>query len=185
MGNLKIPVIIIVFVVTLAGLLLGQHFIFRQRSLNNLEAQFASLPGVQDVTIESTSEGLILVVHMGQEFGLKPTYDRLQILAKQAGIPPHRIILQDDRGSFLYQALYDIHYAIAQGITVGDFPQMARDIRGLLDAQGIEKWEIWVEKEYVYLEMHHGSEHLYQVFSRDPIVTQSPELTRGSFWGEG
>ncbi|NMB26082.1 MAG: hypothetical protein GX986_11175 [Firmicutes bacterium] len=185
MGNLKMPVIIIVFVLTLAALLLGQHFIFRQRTLNNLEAQFAILPGIEDVTISPESEGLSLVVHMGQETGLKSTYDRLLGLAKKAGIPPHRIILQDNRGPILSQALYDIHYAIARGITVGEFPSMAMDVEAILDAQGIENREIWVEKEFVYLEMHYGTEHLYQVFSRDPVMTQSPELTRGSIWGEG
>ena len=185
MGNLKIPVIIIVFIVTLAMLLLGQHFIFQRRALNSLEAQFADLSGIDSVSIQSGPEGLSLAPHIGHGVGLKSTYDELLVLAKQAGIPPHRITLQDDRGPILSHVLYNIHYAIAQGIATGQFQSMAQAVQGELVTHGIENGEIWVDKEFVYLEMHYGSEHLYQVFSRDLTISQSSELTRGDNRGEG
>ena len=62
---------------------------------------------------------------------------------------------------------------------------MAQAVQGELVTHGIENGEIWVDREFVYLEMHYGSEHLYQVFSRDLTMSQSSELTRGDNRGEG
>ncbi|NLK08125.1 MAG: hypothetical protein GX316_05430 [Firmicutes bacterium] len=185
MGKLKLHVILIVFLLTLALLLLGQHFILRPKSLNNIEAQFVDLPGVKDVKVEAKSEGLSLMIHFGPKGGLKSTYDKILVLAKTFGIPHHRIELKDERGPVLSAALYDIHYYIAWGMAVGDFPAMVAAVNTVLDAEDITQHEIWVDKEFIFLEMHWEQEHLYQVFSRDSTLTDLPELFRGSLEQEG
>ncbi|NLJ85102.1 MAG: hypothetical protein GX322_01560 [Firmicutes bacterium] len=185
MGELKIPVVIIVFIITLALLLLGQRFIFQQRSMNNLERQFEKLVGVDNATIRHGSGGLTATIQLSDAVGLKATYDEILVLARQSGILPHSIELRDARGPVLAEALYSIHYAIAEGIATGEFQPMAQVVQAKLAALGVSEWELWVEKEFVYLEMHHGSEHLCQVFSRDGTLGHRSELARGSGRREG
>ena len=167
MGKIRIPVVVAVFVISLTLLLLGQHFIFRPHTLSNLEAKFTDIVGVKVACITSDADGLSLDVELDDELGSRASYNGILRLAKQVGIPPERITIQDDRGPILSQALYAIHYSIAEGIATGQFHRMANTVEDKLASYDIENYQIWVEQECVYLEMHYGSEHLYQVFPRE------------------
>ena len=64
------------------------------------------------------------------------------------------------------QAFYDIHYAVEEGLATGRFQLMADTVRRALAVRGIDDYQLWVDQQFVYLEMHYGSEHLYHVFPR-------------------
>ncbi|NMB45562.1 MAG: hypothetical protein GX998_04035 [Firmicutes bacterium] len=167
MGRIRIPVVIIVFAITLTLLLLGQRFVFRQHMLSNLEAEFLDTTGVKTAHIKSDADGLSLVVELQEGIGFKIAYDEMLRLSKQAGIPPERIFIQDSRGPILSEALYAIHYAVEEGIATGRFQLMVNSVENELAHRGIEDYEIWVGPQFVCLAMHHGPEHLYQVFARN------------------
>lgn len=166
MGRLKIPIVIVVFAISLTLLLLGQHFIFRPHTLSVLEAKFTNIAGVKTACVTFNDEGLSLDIELDDNPDLKSSYSQILRLAKQVGLSPERITIQDDRGPILSQALYDIHYSVAEGIATGQFRQMAAIVEEELVHHNIENYQIWVEQECVYVEMHYGSEHLYQVFPR-------------------
>lgn len=175
MGKIRIPVVIIIFAISLTMLLLGQHFIFRKHSLSNLEAKFMDVAGVKTARVEPGPDGLGLVVELENEVDLRTSYEEMVRLGRKAGIPPERIVMQDARGPILSQAVYDIHYSIAEAIATGHFQLMEKAIKDELAGRNIQDYEIWVEPGYVYLVMHYGPEHLYQVFPRHSL-----EVVRGS-----
>lgn len=170
MGRIKIPVVIVVFAISLTLLLLGQYFIFRPHTLSILEAKFINIPGVKAACVTSSTDGLGLDIELEDNPSLKASYSQILRLAKQVGIPPERITIQDDRGPILSQALYDIHYSVEEGIATGQFQRMATVVQDELASHNIENYQIWVEQECVYVEMHYGSEHLYQVFPREDFA---------------
>ncbi|NLJ26152.1 MAG: hypothetical protein GX354_12155 [Firmicutes bacterium] len=170
MGRIKIPVVIVVFAISLTLLLLGQYFIFRPHTLSILETKFSNIPGVKTACVTSDTDGLSLDIELEDNPGLRASYSQILRLAKQVGIPPEGITIQDDRGPILSQALYDIHYSVAEGIATGEFHRMATIVQDELANHSVERYQIWVERECVYVEMHYGSEHLYQVFPRADFV---------------
>lgn len=180
MGKIRIPVVIMIFAISLTLLLLGQHFIFRKHNLSSLEAEFMDISGVKAARVNSGPDGLNVVVGLENTIELKTLHDQTVRLAKQAGIPADRITIQDARGPILSQALYAIHYSVEEGIATGHFQLMAGTVSEELARRDIEDFKIWVEPGFVYLEMHYGPEHLYQVFPR-----QGLEVVRGSTVEEG
>jgi len=167
MGNLKIPIVITVFLISLTLLLLGQRFIFRPYSIGSLEARFAEINGVETARIESEPDGTSLLLQLREGTGLRHSYEEILKLSRQAGIQPERITIIDARGPVLSQALYAIHYSVAEGIATGQFRSMASAVEDELAHRDIVDYEIWVEEEFVYLEMHYGPEHLHQMFPRE------------------
>ena len=174
MGKIRIPVVIIVFLISLTLLLLGQHFVFKRHSLSSLEARFMDIPGVNTARIESDPDGLQVVVDLESTADFKETHDQMVRLGKEAGISPERISIRDTRGPILSEALYAVHYSVAEGIATGHFQLMAKTVEDELARRNIEDFEIWVGQGFLYLEMHSGPEYLYQVFPR------RVEVVRGS-----
>ena len=166
MGKINLPVLTAAVAISLALLLLGQHFLFNQHTLRSWEERFADIPGVAAAVVESTPNGLSLTLKLEKETELRETYPRILDLAARTGVSFDDISIQDDRGPVLSQTIYDIHYAIEEGIATGRFQLMADAVKDELAARGIDDYELWVDSEFIYLEMHYGPEQLYQVFRR-------------------
>ena len=62
------------------------------------------------------------------------------------------------RGQFLSQAFYDIHYAVEEGLATDRFQLMADTVRRALAVRGIDDYQLWVDQQFVYLEMRYGSD---------------------------
>ena len=165
MGKINLLVLTAVAVISLALLLFGQHFLFNNHTLRNWEARFTDIPGVAAAAVDSTPDGLGLTLKLASDADLRETHGLVLNLAVEAGISLDAISIDDDRGPVLSRTLYDIHYAIEEGIATGRFQLMADNVRDELTARGIDG-ELWVGSEFIYLEMHYGPEHLYQVFPR-------------------
>ena len=179
MGKINLPVLTIVAAVSLALLLLGQHFIFNQHNLRGLEEKFADIPGVAATAVDSTPNGLSLTLELEKETELREAYRKILNLAAEAGISFDAISIRDDRGPILSQTLYDIHYAIEEGIATGRFQLMADSVEDELAARGIDDYELWVDSQFVYLEMNYGPEHLYQVFPRGDFQLRGAPSRKG------
>ncbi len=166
MGKINLLVLTAVAVISLALLLFGQHLLFNNHTLRNWEARFTDIPGVAAAAVDSTPRGLTLTLKLAGDVEFRETFHQLLDLAVEAGVSPAAIILEDTRGPVLSQAFYDIHYAVEEGLATGRFQLMADTVRRALAVRGIDDYQLWVDQQFVYLEMHYGSEHLYHVFPR-------------------
>lgn len=166
MRKINLPVLTMVSAISLALLLLGQHFIFSRHTVRGWEEKFADIPGVAAAAVDSTPNGLSLTLQLDNETGLQETYGQILNLAAEAGISLDAVSILDTRGPILSQTLYEIHYAIQEGIATGRFQHMADAVAQGLAHRGIDNYQLWVDNELIYLEMHYGPEHLYQVFPR-------------------
>lgn len=166
MSNLRIPVILVVFISVLTLFLVGQHFLFDKQELKNLKTEFMNIDGVQNVMIERQGRGHSVTLVLVETRGLEKTYEEILTVAQRAGIPPSRITLKDNRGPRLSRALYRIHFSIQEAMATGHFQEMARVVEATLADEAIDDYRLWVDAERIYLEMHSGPEHLYEIFPR-------------------
>ncbi|MGE5654903.1 MAG: hypothetical protein ACM3ZQ_11710 [Bacillota bacterium] len=170
--GVKLPMVLIIAVVTLAVFLGGQMAIAAvtiDRPLLKLLEGRTELTGFE---IDKHAQPLRITVGLKPDADLKTVYGSLdKELTTLLGRNEYVVKVTDNRDETLRTALYDMHYAIREGLTRGNFTEMSAEIEKIAAAKGIDSHALWVDDQRLYLQLRHGDSALFEIYERTPQAT--------------
>lgn len=160
----RIGIILFVFCISL-GLVLGiTRFTHQHRVIEPIYETFQSIDGVKDVSLEEQGQHLRVVLTLEQVHRLEKTISQIIQTAEEFGLT-EQIIIVDQANELLEETFYKIHLAIEEAIAIGNFQEMAETIQEILAATNINH-RVYVNQDYIFVQLHYQESYLYQVFSR-------------------
>lgn len=159
--ELKIRIIILVAVISL-GVLFGARFAYEHLFLGSLKEAFLSIDGVADLKVERGQQ-TILVVTLERVERLETTYGAIRALAEERLGNHWTVELVDQRNGELVERYHQLHYALWQAISTGDFVEMADRVEAV--TQGLDA-RITVDRDFIYVELETEDGYLYEIMPR-------------------
>jgi hypothetical protein len=164
--GLRIPVVLLATVLALV-LFLGSRWIYYKYSYNEpLNQVLKANPAIESFSIDRRKPVIRIVVKLGAVEDIKHTYQNLQNnIQNILGNKPFQIDLQDNRDAPLKKIFYTSQFAIYEAIMQGNFREMAKCIERDASLQKSHA-TIFIDQNYIYLQMQHGNHYLYEVIPR-------------------
>ncbi|WP_242822469.1 hypothetical protein [Thermaerobacter marianensis] len=160
--------------ITLGVLLLASLFYQEQAKAAPLERDLAAVPGVAAVQVERDAGRWHVRVQLGAVDLLPATYRELRDRAdRRLGPDRYELELVDRRTPELEEAFYQVSYFVEEGRTRGDYAEAARQVEAAGRRLGLDRARLYVDAEFVYLELVRGDGVLYAVMPLRP----QPEVT--------
>lgn len=165
--NWLLVVMGILFTFTAAS---SSYFFWQQYVVTQpLTQVIQAIDGVEQVTLNTQDrKQSIQEVHvtLTNVTNLQTTFQLINdALESNLGAKKFKLILQDHRTPQLEQLYYSIHYNIYEGIFTGKFGTMAETIQEKAAAANTQA-QIYMDANYVYLQLTTATGNLYQVFPR-------------------
>ncbi len=170
----RIGIVLLVFLTTLGIALGGQKLAHQQRVIAPLYSTFEAIDGVEEVIVEDTRQGVILTLKLADVDDLSRLIASVLDQGSTMSVAS-QLKIKDQENDKLLTVYYEMHYALEQAVTLGDFQQMAKEIRDIAQEHNVA-YRVQVDSDYVYLQLHDDDNFLYQVLSRD----QAPRIRRQS-----
>lgn len=181
--TLRWPVVAISLALSLAVLFGARWLLFTQMVAGPMTRLLTALPTV--ARFETFRLGGVQVVRLevADVPDLALAYvDLYRGIGGILGTAPYRLEITDRRSPALQEALYRISPLVQEAMATGQFsllqPRLAAESRNL----GVDRARVVVDGERVYLQLHRGSEYLYEVFPRPdafaPHAVPRPLLSR-------
>lgn len=165
--GLNIPVVAVVFLLSLSGLILGQGVAYRYFTERPLQMAFDGIEGVEGFEIVDDEGQIYVQVKLGDVDNLRDVYKQIYSASrKHIGKGFKDIIIKDERDSFLEEVYYSIHFDVQEAIATGNFSRMAGEIEEKTTAAGIDKSRIYVDNDRLFIELHEGKKYLYEMIPR-------------------
>ena len=165
MKNLNIKVLLATFVLVLVVALGGQHVYHQQRVLRPLESAFLAVDGVTAVEMDQTRQGYGVTLTLAQVSSVKDVVGHVQQVAVDFDIPM-LLTIQDSNDDRLSSVYYEMHFAVEEAVALGNFQEMAVNLREIASSQQVGL-NVFVDNDYVYVQIHQDDRYLYRVISRD------------------
>ncbi|HEY8393670.1 MAG TPA: hypothetical protein VIK92_02590 [Thermaerobacter sp.] len=170
------PLAFLTALLTLAGLLVGSFFYQEQVKAAPLERDLATVPGVHSVHVERAGGQWLVRVELGGVELIPVTYRQLRELAdRRLGSGQYALRLVDRRTPELQQAFYEMSYYLEEARARGNFAEAARRIEEKGRELGLERARLYVDPEYLYLELVDDGGALYHVQQLRPPGEVSAE----------
>jgi NACalpha-BTF3-like transcription factor len=129
------------------------------------------IDGVEQVTLDAPDkkQGIREVhVTLANVDNLQTTYQLINdTIEANLGTKKFKLILRDHRTPELEQLYYSLHYHIYEGIFTGKFGTMSEIIQEKAAAANTQA-QVYMDANYVYLQLTTTTGNLYQVFPRQP-----------------
>ncbi len=173
--GIKLSVVLLIAVATLAVFLGGQMVIAAVTVDKQLVKLLTDQSELTSFEIDKHAQPVRITIGLKPDADLKSVYDSLdKELTALLGVRGYTIAVKDNRNQVLKDALYDVHYAVREGLTRGNFTEMSVKIDEVVKAQGIDSHALWVDDQRVYLQLRHGDSALFEIYER--VSTQSSRL---------
>ncbi|MDA8228105.1 MAG: hypothetical protein M0T74_10500 [Desulfitobacterium hafniense] len=142
-------------------LLLGGQIIYQRKWVDaTLLNQSKQIPGVESAKIVQLNDQEYLEVVMNHVSNLpKVTQEVLKLSGGKA------ILLKDSRNEHLERTFNQMQFALQEGITQGNFSEMARNIEAQAIQAGIRP-NISMDSEAIYITLEDGESQLITVVER-------------------
>lgn len=168
--GLRIPIIILVFIVALGTAVGAQQLFYRQQIVNPLQQEFLAIKGVQSVRL--VKNGPLTDVHlkMGRVSDLESTYEAIQSAAKR-GLTDRvgAVVLEDQRTQVLSEAYYQLHFAVQEAIATGHFTALADRLQELSAQYPFDVYRAIVADDHISIQLEHDKGYLYQIVPRQGL----------------
>ncbi len=166
--GIRLPLVLLIAVVTLAAFLGGQMVIAAvtvDKPLTKLLADRAELTTYE---IEKNAQPIRITIGLKPDADLKSTYDLLdKELAALLGRRGYTIQVIDNRDQTLNDALYEMHFAVREGLTRGNFTEMSAVIERIVKDRAIDSHALWIDDDRLYLQLRHGDSALFEIYPRN------------------
>ncbi|MBE3520362.1 MAG: hypothetical protein IMW97_08775 [Firmicutes bacterium] len=174
--------VLIALAVTLS-ILSGGYVLYRRFWLTRpIELALKSDPDVEEVSVETGEQGIVVRVRMGPVKDLAVSYARLEeVLVSRLGDSGYRIVLEDRRDEELEEAYHAIHFFIAEAAQRGNFSEMADRVEKTLRPMGLGAYRVTVTGKAIFVQIFSPdrSRYLYEIVDRFP-ETGSPTKGGGA-----
>ncbi len=176
--GLKIPIIIITFVVGLA-VFWGIQKIYDQYSYERPLVNF--LEKNTDIITYSVNdkEPVIEVnVKFGKTDDLQKVYSDLdKKILDLAGRRKYKIIIQDQTDDTLEKIQPDVLTAAYEAIDRGNYLEMKKHISNMAETEGA-KAKVWIDQDNLYLQIEHGDNYFQEVIPRYNLSNRTQGVER-------
>ncbi|MCW3490806.1 hypothetical protein [Dethiobacter alkaliphilus] len=167
MKNLKWPVIVLAFVVTLAlgvgGVYLRQH----QMVDEPLFQRLSEYEPVQAVDLHKDGNQQVVVVTLDYVDDFGYIHRRLKAeIVDLLGENGFRLEIRDGRDPRLETAFSAVNLALYEGEQRGNFTEMGQQVEAALADLGIAEHKIMVDNENIYLQIRQDDAYLYEIIER-------------------
>ena len=167
MKNLKWPIIIVAFVVTLALAVGGVYLRQRQMVDEPLFQRLSEYEPVQAVDLHKDGNVQVVVVSLDYVDDFGSIHRELtEEIGDLLGPDRFRLEIRDGRDQALETAFSDVHLALYEGEHRGNFTEMGGQVAATLQSLGIADHKIMVDNENIYLQIRHGDAYLYEIVER-------------------
>lgn len=165
--NIRVTIVLISMIATLA-LLLGAQLLYQKYYVE--EPLFKLLQETRAVINMEFNQNLtqpFMELEFAEVENLKDSYNEIAKRTEQTlgHSVPIRII--DRRTPELVNVFDKCQFAIYEAIMNGSFTEMARVVEEQAGQAGLDRYAVYVDKDYVYLQFHKGGSYLYEVIPRD------------------
>lgn len=158
------PLAFLAALVTLAALLVGSVFYQEQVKAAPLERDLAAVPGVTGARVERAGGRWLVRVELGGVELLPVTYRQLRELAdRRLGAARYGLQLVDRRTPALQRAFYEMSYYLEEARARGNFTEAARRVEEMGRELGLRRARLYVDPDYLYLELAGDGGTLYHV----------------------
>lgn len=182
-SGLKLEVIAAAFVVVAGMVFGGQWLVDRYEVQRPLLASARGVDGVRQASVVEENGRTNLVVTMGMTRDFRRSYAELAgLLSATYGAHAGRVVVEDSRTERLERALYEVHFALQEGLSTGRFTSMRREVEAAVRRFQLPTPYLWVEDGRVYLGLHERGRVLYEVIER-PAGVPDGGTERGSLIG--
>ncbi|MGE5508751.1 MAG: hypothetical protein ACM3RP_09765 [Chitinophagales bacterium] len=170
--GLKVEVIFLAFLLTIALVFGGQWLLGRYQVERPLLASARKVDGVKDARLEPVDGRMNLVVTMGPARDFRASHDRLlELLDLAYGRDAGKVVVHDNRTAKLTGALYEMNFALQEGLATGRFTEMRAAVVKEAHADGLATPYLWVDADRIYLGLKDKNHVLYDVVERKPANT--------------
>lgn len=165
--SILVTCIVLTFAAAFSSYFLWQHYVL----VKPLTQAIQEIDGVETATLGPQDRNKALQeiqITLLQVPNLQVTYQTISNkVTTIAGDKKYKIILHDHRTPELEQLYYSIHYYIYEGISTGKFSTMSEIIREKANAADA-KAQIYMDSNYIYLQLTTTTGNLVQVIPRQP-----------------
>lgn len=131
----------------------------------------SEVEGVRRVTLVEEGSRVDLVVTMGPSRDFHSSYRKLSdLLSRAYGRSAGRVVVRDNRTERLSKALYELNFALQEGLATGRFGEMRAAVETQARALQLPLPYLWVEDSRIYLGLRDKGAVLYEVIERTPAV---------------
>ncbi len=177
--GLDVKTIALSFCVVLAILTGGRVAAYHVQVERPLVAFLSQRPEVLEHSLTRTPPGVEIRVRLADVPNLQSAYAGLRSgLARAAGSTPWRLVLGDARSGELERVHRRVRLAIEEAVSRGTFREMAACIDELAGAAGLDRWDVYVDSRYVYVQLHKDGRYLYDVVPRPGVSAPQDDGAR-------
>ncbi|HHW13540.1 MAG TPA: hypothetical protein GXX28_01230 [Firmicutes bacterium] len=172
LSGLKVEAVVAAFAVT-AALVFGLQWAVRRYQVEQpLLRAAARVEGVRRAEVSFVGGRPELVVTMGSTSDFRESYQQLEGLMRRAfGEGAGRVVVRDSRTPRLARALYEVNFAVQEGLATGRFTEMRGAVESAAERLKLPPPYLWVEDNRVYLGLRDGRAVLYAVVEHKAAQT--------------
>lgn len=153
------------FILTLGFLLAGRLIYQEIGIVEPVRKDVMTVSEVHQVEVIAEQDGVLtVIVEMGEVDSLKSSYQKIkQHLPLQK---LNQLEINDRRNDYLTNLWRETHFALEEAATIGNFTEMQQLIEDKLAKENIEHWQLEIDGDNLYLQMHDNGYYLYEIIPR-------------------
>jgi hypothetical protein len=169
--GLNIKRIVIVFIITLIALYGGRAASYSMKVRRPLHEFFTQKTEVIDYSVQQYAEGLCVRVELDDVQDIQSQYAQLWAgISEATGRVPAVLDVTDRRNRGLEETFRSMRIHIEEALATGGFYAMSQAIDEKAQEAQLDRWNVGVDSDYVYVQLHEGESYLYEIIPRKAHV---------------
>ncbi|NMB41331.1 MAG: hypothetical protein GX996_05285 [Firmicutes bacterium] len=170
--DLKWPVVIIALLLTLAMVYTLNYWRHQHLIKEPLKEALLEIEEVECVDISNNKNNIEVLVTLNQTEDLSQTYGEIEeIMLSTYAENSFKVILVDNRNTYLESLYEEIHFAVMEGERLGNYTQMKKEISCLLEQEKkLDSYLLRVDQKRIYLQLASKDGFLYEVI---PLISRT------------
>jgi hypothetical protein len=170
--KLKWPIVVISFAACLLMLFAGYWLWQRNAVSGPLQEQLASVPGVTNVVIDNSREGVKIELATDPDANFVQTAETVRTWLKEnvSGTQPE-LIWQDNRDPNLKQVRDSLNFILREAEYRHEYVTMADRVQSALQHSDVQ-YQLGVDDQAIYLKLQQGDKVWLEVL---PVISQGGE----------
>lgn len=166
----NLPKIFLSFVLTL-GLLLGSYFVYLEYGIAKpLKKSLMETSSIKQAGIEKKGQKLIIRVELHETDSLQAAYYEIAQTIPSRG--SFILVFEDNRDEYLTELWKYNRFFLEEAAILGNLTDMRENIAKSLIQADLEQWNIDIDKEHLYFQLHKNDVYLYEIIPRKSSFTE-------------
>jgi hypothetical protein len=165
--GLNVRRIAVTFIIVLLILYGGKAACYNLRVSKPLHQYFQTQTCIADYSIYTHTDGLHVKIKPNDVKVLQSLYAQLRAdITEILGKTPFVIDITDERNPMLEEIFYSMRIHIEEALARGSFYDMSQAIDKKAKKAGLDKWDVGIDSDYIYVQLHQRESYLYEIIPR-------------------